>query len=102
MAMRLLQILISGQVQGVGYRYFAQGAAESLKIGGWVRNLKDGRVEVLVACEEETCKNFLSRLEEGPPKSKVEDLNYKILNQAFAWKEFVIKEDGEFPWLQEK
>ncbi len=53
---------VSGMVQGVGYRYFAERAAMHLKVMGYVRNLRDGRVEVYAIAPAET----LAALRRGP------------------------------------
>jgi acylphosphatase len=52
-------------VQGVGFRYTAVDLAESLGITGWVRNLRDGRVEILAEAQENSLKDFLDRIKEG-------------------------------------
>jgi acylphosphatase len=57
---------ISGRVQGVGYRYFAQRAATALGLGGYARNLDDGRVEVYASGPAEALSEFSARLREGP------------------------------------
>ncbi|MGA7240205.1 MAG: acylphosphatase [Bryobacteraceae bacterium] len=57
---------ISGRVQGVGYRYFAQSAAGSLGLSGYTRNLDDGRVEVYAAGPSEALSKLSARLREGP------------------------------------
>jgi acylphosphatase len=57
---------ISGRVQGVGYRFFAQRAASALGLGGYARNLDDGRVEVYAAGEPNAISEFSARLREGP------------------------------------
>ena len=57
---------ISGRVQGVGYRYFAQRAAYALGLSGYARNLDDGRVEVYAAGESNAICEFSARLREGP------------------------------------
>jgi acylphosphatase len=65
--MRTVRIFISGMVQGVGYRYFAKHAADTLGVKGWVRNLFDGRVEVLAQCpDEHTEEEFIQVLRDGP------------------------------------
>jgi acylphosphatase len=53
----------SGQVQGVGFRFTAQEIAVKFGICGWVKNLKDGRVEVVAEAEEGTLKEFLSEIQ---------------------------------------
>lgn len=58
--------LVSGQVQGVGYRYFAMRAAEALGVTGFARNLADGRVEVVAEGPEEVLAEFEDKLREGP------------------------------------
>ena len=63
--------LVSGMVQGVGYRYFAQHAAEHLKVSGFVRNLGDGRVEVFAMGTATQLADLRRRLEKGPPFSSV-------------------------------
>jgi acylphosphatase len=57
---------ISGRVQGVGYRYFAQKAATSLNLSGYVCNLDDGRVEVYAAGPADTLDEFAGMLHRGP------------------------------------
>jgi acylphosphatase len=62
---------ISGQVQGVGYRYFAQRAARDLSLRGWARNLDDGRVEVLAVGTRRQLEDFEGELRVGPPHANV-------------------------------
>jgi acylphosphatase len=46
------KFVVSGRVQGVGFRYFVVREAEALSLAGWVRNLPDGRVEVLASGDD--------------------------------------------------
>lgn len=62
---------VSGQVQGVGYRMFAQRAARDLGIRGWARNLADGRVEVLAMGGGHQLEDFEGELRVGPPHADV-------------------------------
>ncbi|GAB5471714.1 MAG: acylphosphatase [Rhodospirillales bacterium] len=64
--------LISGKVQGVWFRAWTVTEAEKLGLDGWVRNLRDGRVEALIAGAETAVDSLLARLAEGPPLAKVE------------------------------
>ncbi|HPW56007.1 MAG TPA: acylphosphatase [Thermoanaerobaculaceae bacterium] len=66
--------LVSGRVQGVGYRYFTAREARALGLDGWVRNLPDGRVEVVARGEVGAVEALLGRLWQGPPISKVADI----------------------------
>jgi acylphosphatase len=65
------KILISGEVQGVGYRFFAQRAAARHQVTGYVKNLPDGRVEALVEGERAHVEAFLHDLATGPAWGKV-------------------------------
>ena len=58
--------LISGRVQGVGYRYFAQRSAQATGVAGWARNLDDGRVEGYANGTPEQLDDFEARLRMGP------------------------------------
>ena len=57
---------ISGRVQGVGFRYFAQRAARELGVTGSARNLEDGRVEVEAFGSKQQLDDFEARLRQGP------------------------------------
>jgi acylphosphatase len=67
--------LVSGRVQGVGYRYFTLQAAESLGVAGFARNLPDGRVEVVAEASDDVLAAFEEKLREGPSFSSVSDLD---------------------------
>jgi acylphosphatase len=64
--------LISGRVQGVGFRYFAEAAAAREGLHGWVRNLPDGRVEAAAEGESESVERFERAVRHGPPGARVE------------------------------
>ena len=66
-----LRLRIVGRVQGVGYRYFAQHAAESLNLSGYAQNLDDGRVEVYAAGPREALDELAGMLRRGPRFSDV-------------------------------
>ena len=66
--------LVSGTVQGVGFRYFTQRAAAKLKVGGYVRNLHDGRVEVFVMGTPQQLRELRTMLERGPRFSSVTEV----------------------------
>jgi acylphosphatase len=68
---------VSGRVQGVAYRYFVQKSAGALSVSGWVRNLADGRVEVLAEGDKEALESFAERLREGPGMAVVEGLDLR-------------------------
>lgn len=66
--------LIVGEVQGVGYRFFAQRAAARHQIVGYVRNLPDGRVEALAEGAQTAVEAFRDDLATGPAFSRVENV----------------------------
>jgi acylphosphatase len=70
-----LHVIISGRVQGVAYRYFAEKRAVPLGLTGWVRNLYDGRVEVVAEGERANLDIFLAELRRGPRLAQVEDVD---------------------------
>jgi acylphosphatase len=64
--------LISGRVQGVGFRMFTWTMASREGLHGWVRNLPDGRVEVSAEGESEALERFERHVRQGPPGARVE------------------------------
>lgn len=66
--------VISGRVQGVGFRWFVEREARVLGLAGWVRNKQDGSVEVLAAGTNEQLNALYSKLKEGPRASRVDDV----------------------------
>ena len=61
----ILHAIVSGRVQGVGFRYWVKEEAEALGLKGWVRNLRDGSVEVEAEGEEDALFQFEQRAGEG-------------------------------------
>src|SRR5271170_6370918 len=63
--------LVSGMVQGVGYRYFAMRAAQRFGLGGYAKNLPDGRVEAYAVGSASKLSEFRKELERGPQGASV-------------------------------
>ena len=70
--MRRVHVIVSGSVQGVGYRYTARLIAAEVGVTGWVRNRRDGTVEAEIEGTPEQVDEVLAWMAEGPPGSRVE------------------------------
>lgn len=66
------RIFISGKVQNIGFRNWVMCKARDLGVTGWVRNLTDGRVEVLVAGDDEAANALVEACRQGSPHSRVD------------------------------
>jgi acylphosphatase len=69
------QYLVSGRVQGVGFRWFVRRAASVEGLHGWVRNLPDGRVEIRAEGDAETLERFERQVRVGPPGAHVDEVD---------------------------
>lgn len=69
-----LTALISGEVQGVGFRAFAKRCALDLGLAGYAENLSDGRVEVVAEGAREALEQLVDQLRRGPPHAVVAQL----------------------------
>ena len=67
-------LIISGRVQGVGFRHFTYRNASKLNLKGWVQNLQDGTVEIVLAGSPENVNKMVDKLEEGPPSARVQNI----------------------------
>lgn len=86
-----LQILVSGRVQGVAFRYSTRQRATKLGLTGYVRNLYDGRVEIVAEGEENSLKNLLAWAYHGPPGAYVVRVEYEWSQGKNNFPSFIIK-----------
>jgi acylphosphatase len=80
-----IHCFVTGLVQGVWFRAGTQAQAKKLGLTGWVRNVPDGRVEVLACGNKEQVNQLHEWLKAGPPRAKVSDLAC----ETSAWEEFM-------------
>ena len=81
-----LSAIVSGRVQGVGFRYFIYTKAKNLNVFGWVKNRPDGKVEALIEGEEVDLEKMLFELRQGPSGSRVDECEFvwKPYTQSFT------------------
>lgn len=84
MAKMARRYFVSGQVQGVGFRYWTVGRAKHLGLVGWVRNRRDGRVEVLAYGENSSLDSLEKELHGGPSGARVEAVEAAPVNPEEA------------------
>ena len=82
---------ISGEVQGVGYRFFAQRAAARHQVTGYVRNLPDGRVEAIAEGPLDSVEAFKHDLATGPAFAQVENMEEINLEPTGFYSSFRIE-----------
>ena len=74
-----LRLVVSGRVQGVGYRWFVRGAAAKLGVSGWAQNREDGTVEIEAEGAKNTLDEFKTQLRSGHPYAQVASMDSVIL-----------------------
>jgi len=85
------RFFISGDVQGVGFRFFAQRVAARHQIVGYVKNLNDGRVEALAEGPLQSVEAFKHELATGPRFSSVDHLEEINLDPSGSYSSFRIE-----------
>ena len=90
----IIQVMIQGQVQGVGYRAWVEYQARAAHLEGWVRNRRDGSVEAVFAGPAKAVAEMVALCRHGPPSAKVttvlketahiDQLNLRQAGEAFS------------------
>ena len=78
------RFLISGRVQGVGFRFFAEAAGRARRPSGWVRNLPDGRVEARREGDADAVERFERAIRQGPPGARVDDVKIEDASRSVS------------------
>ncbi len=90
MAQKRFHLFVSGRVQGVFYRYHVRKIARELKITGWVRNLNDGRVEIVGEGEEKNIDKFIVFCQNTPKFVRIDDIDIRVENATGKFQDFEI------------
>jgi len=89
--MKLLQIIVTGYVQGVGYRAFIYTIAKSLELKGYVQNLPSGTVKIVASGTECQLEKLIEYAKEGPLLSRVNNVIVQNLNNLEDFNCFEIR-----------
>ncbi|MGE0007363.1 MAG: acylphosphatase [Parvibaculaceae bacterium] len=87
---RVLHAVITGRVQGVGYRAWTARQAGRLGLRGWVRNRRDGAVEAVFKGGEDAVLRMLDDCRRGPPGARVDDVTATAVADE-GWSGFAIR-----------
>ena len=83
--------MISGRVQGVGFRYYTRDAAIRERVTGWVRNRPDGCVEAYIEGERDAVTRVERAIRRGPPGARVSDVQVDVEEPSGGYSDFLIK-----------
>ncbi len=86
-----LRLIISGRVQGVGFRYSAYDQAKDLALAGWVRNIPGGEVEIVAEGSKEILQMLAAWAHLGPPSAHVTEVREDWLDSTGEFTEFRIR-----------
>jgi acylphosphatase len=85
------EITVQGMVQGVGYRFFVNRQANTYKLNGYVQNLPDGNVLVVVEGDHGLIADFIDELRVGPRSSRVTAVNVDWIDEPDEFKTFEVR-----------
>src|SRR5215467_13225951 len=88
-----LQVFYEGHVQGVGFRFTVRHIAKGFDVTGWVRNLRDGRVELQVTGDEEEVRAFLDQVAQSELHSLIREMTENKVNGPIDARGFEIRHD---------
>ena len=83
-------VIVSGRVQGVGFRYNTRNEAQRRKLTGWVKNLSEGSVEVFCEGDSKDVKSFLHWLKKGPAGAYVRNVEITPIQYKGSYKSFIV------------
>ncbi|MBP3038527.1 acylphosphatase [Bacillaceae bacterium Marseille-Q3522] len=86
-----LHLVVSGRVQGVGFRYFAHKLANEFAVNGWVKNSPNGDVEIMVTGEKDVLDSFIEKLKKGNRFAKVKHIAIHPREEIEPFSSFQIK-----------
>jgi acylphosphatase len=91
--MSAMQVFFEGNVQGVGFRYTIRHIAKGFDVTGWVRNLRDGRVEMQVDGADDEVRAFLDAIMQSELRAHIKKQDAKPLSDAPPMRGFEIRYD---------
>ena len=89
--LRRIHVFYAGRVQGVGFRFTVETTAVALHLTGWVRNLRDGRVEAVVEGKEPKLHDFLQHMHTGPMANFITKVDVSWIAATHEFREFDIR-----------
>lgn len=89
--MQVAHVLITGFVQGVGFRQFVKRNARNLSLTGWVRNLSDGSVEAVIGGSQDNINRLIDHCKKGPFLSEVHNVTVSWNETGETFNDFVIQ-----------
>jgi len=82
-----VHVYYTGNVQGVGFRFTSEDIARNLGVGGWIKNLREGRVEILAEAEEKVLTEFLAKINQYFSRY-IQDVDVKWLPATGEFRDF--------------
>jgi acylphosphatase len=86
-----LHAVVHGLVQGVNFRYFVLRRADEMRLTGYVRNLRDGSVEVVAEGDQEKLQALLEQMEVGPRSAHVKQVKVEWTEYSGSYRDFGIR-----------
>jgi acylphosphatase len=86
-----VHVIVSGRVQGVAFRWYAQREAEDRGLTGWVRNRRNGRVEVCVEGERSEVAEFAEWMRRGPMLARVDEVEETWAQASGEFADFQVR-----------